>query len=164
MRYQVVTTLRRHCTMVAACVATLCISVPLHAQATAQPAKPAAATKPAATKPATPKPAAVAAPAGSPAMAPTPAKAAAPAQQPPAVAKPAASPLAPQKVPAASRVYIDINHATLTELKQIPGIGDVYGKKIIAGRPYANKTQLVSRKIIDAGLYETIQGMIIAKQ
>ena len=63
-----------------------------------------------------------------------------------------------------TRVYVDINHATVKELKNLPGIGDVYAAKIIAGRPYANKSQLVSKKIIDATLYDTIQGMIIAKQ
>jgi DNA uptake protein ComE-like DNA-binding protein len=59
---------------------------------------------------------------------------------------------------------VDINSALEAELKAIPGIGDAYAAKIIAGRPYANKTQLKSRKIIPSNVYETIKEKIIAKQ
>ena len=59
---------------------------------------------------------------------------------------------------------IDINTATKAELSALPGIGDVYSQKIIDGRPYAKKNQLKSKKIIPAGVYDKIKGMIIAKQ
>jgi len=59
---------------------------------------------------------------------------------------------------------VDINTAAEAELKAIPGIGDAYATKIIAGRPYANKTQLKSRKIIPAVLYEQVKDQLIAKQ
>jgi competence protein ComEA len=49
-------------------------------------------------------------------------------------------------------------------LKAIPGIGDVYSAKIIAGRPYKMKDQLVSRKIIPQATYDKIKEKIIAKQ
>jgi competence protein ComEA len=91
------------------------------------------------------------------------AQAAQPAK-PAQTAKPAAKPKTLDQPIKPNRVFIDINHATAKELKQIPGIGDAYAKKIIDGRPYANKTQLVSKKILSQELYETIQGMIIAKQ
>jgi competence protein ComEA len=59
---------------------------------------------------------------------------------------------------------VDVNSATEAELKAIPGIGDAYAAKIIAGRPYANKTQLKSRKIVPAVLYEQVKDQLIAKQ
>ena len=58
---------------------------------------------------------------------------------------------------------LDINTATPDQLKQLPGIGDAYSKRIIDGRPYAAKTQLVSRGILPKATYDGISGQIIAK-
>ena len=63
----------------------------------------------------------------------------------------------------AKATLIDINSATEAELKAVPGIGAAYAAKIIAGRPYANKTQLKSRKILPGTVYEQVKEMIIAK-
>ena len=59
---------------------------------------------------------------------------------------------------------VDINSATKEQLSALPGIGDKYSDKIIAGRPYANKSQLVSKKVLPQGVYNKISGMIVAKQ
>jgi DNA uptake protein ComE-like DNA-binding protein len=59
---------------------------------------------------------------------------------------------------------VDLNTATDAELKAVPGIGDAYAAKIIAGRPYANKAQLKSRKIMPKLTYEQVKDLIIAKQ
>ncbi|HIJ87477.1 MAG TPA: helix-hairpin-helix domain-containing protein [Desulfuromonadales bacterium] len=58
---------------------------------------------------------------------------------------------------------VDINTASPAELKAIPGIGDAYSEKIIAGRPYANKAQLKSRNILPTNVYEQVKELIIAK-
>ncbi len=59
---------------------------------------------------------------------------------------------------------VDINSATDTELKAVPGIGDAYASKIIAGRPYANKAQLKSRNVVPGTVYEKIKDLIVARQ
>jgi hypothetical protein len=62
------------------------------------------------------------------------------------------------------RDLIDINHASLEELKTLPGVQDALAAKIIRNRPYANKTQLSSKGIVSAAAYRRIRPLIIAKQ
>jgi competence protein ComEA len=59
---------------------------------------------------------------------------------------------------------LDINTATAEQLKALPGIGDKYSAKIIAGRPYVNKSQLVSKDIVPQATYNKIQDKIVAKK
>jgi DNA uptake protein ComE-like DNA-binding protein len=78
---------------------------------------------------------------------------------------PAAKPVALDKAtPAARADLMDVNSATEDQLKTLPGIDVVYAGKIIAGRPYKNKTELLTRKIVPQATYRKIRYKIIAKQ
>lgn len=58
---------------------------------------------------------------------------------------------------------VDINSAGKAELKKLPGIGDAEADKIIAGRPYLTKAQLVTQNILPAMVYEGLKNQVMAK-
>lgn len=101
------------------------------------------------------------APAGSPAAAMKPASATKPTRS--AATKPATTATS-AAAPASRAEPVDINTATKTELQAIPGIGEAYSTKIIAGRPYHSKDELTRKKILPGSVYAKVKDRLIARQ
>lgn len=64
----------------------------------------------------------------------------------------------------AKAALLDINSASEAELDALPGVGEARVKKIIAGRPWGGKDDLVKKKVIPKSVYDKIKDQIIAKQ
>jgi len=79
--------------------------------------------------------------------------------QPPAAAPAAAKAAKAAPVPAK---LVDINSASRAELKTLPGVGDAEAERIIAGRPYLTKTELVTKNVMPTGPYLELRYLVVA--
>ncbi len=81
-----------------------------------------------------------------------------------APAKPSAAPAKPAAPATAEANKVDINSATREQLMKLPAIGEAIAGKIIAGRPWANKSQLLSKNVLTKSAYDKVAPLIVAKQ
>jgi competence protein ComEA len=66
-------------------------------------------------------------------------------------------------MPKAGKSLVDLNRATILDLEQLPGIGGAEADKIIHGRPYRAKADLLARRIITPSVYNQISPLVITK-
>lgn len=59
---------------------------------------------------------------------------------------------------------LDLNSATGEQLEALPGIGQAYSQRIIDGRPYQSKFDLVRKHVIPASTYRKLSGMVVVRQ
>jgi DNA uptake protein ComE-like DNA-binding protein len=67
------------------------------------------------------------------------------------------------KAPAAAAALLDLNSASKADLMKLPGVGEAISAKIIAGRPWANKAQLLSKGIVTKPVYDKLSALVIAR-
>ncbi len=64
----------------------------------------------------------------------------------------------------ASKSKLDVNTASESELRELPGVGDAYAKRIVENRPYKRKDELVRKGVVPQATYDKIKDQIIAHQ
>jgi competence protein ComEA len=85
----------------------------------------------------------------------------------PGSAHPAPAPAKPpvvQTTVAPKAGMVDINTATATDLKGLPGMTDADAAKIVQGRPYKDPSDLTAKKILSDAEYAKIKDRLVAGQ
>ena len=68
----------------------------------------------------------------------------------------------PRHAPPPAEIRVDINHATLEELLQVPGMTHSWAGRIVRFRPYHSKQDLLDRGVVNGDIYSRIKDYIIA--
>jgi|RhiMetdeSRZDD1v2_1073273.scaffolds.fasta_scaffold245467_2 competence protein ComEA len=69
-------------------------------------------------------------------------------------------PKAGEALKAVTGAPLDLNTASLDQLKALPGVGEQYAKKIVDGRPFKNVDELMSKKIVPQPVYDQIKNLV----
>jgi DNA uptake protein ComE-like DNA-binding protein len=72
-------------------------------------------------------------------------------------------PKAGEALKAITGTPLDLNTASLDQLKALPGVGEQYAKKIVDGRPFKKVDELASRKIVPQSVYDQIKSLVAVK-
>ncbi len=56
---------------------------------------------------------------------------------------------------------LDLNTASLDELKMVPGVNEATAKKIVENRPYARTDELITKKVLSKPAYDSIKEHIV---
>jgi DNA uptake protein ComE-like DNA-binding protein len=59
---------------------------------------------------------------------------------------------------------LNLNTASKDQLADLPGVTTVEAERIIAGRPYENAHELVSRQIVSQAKYDKFSDRVVAKR
>lgn len=73
-----------------------------------------------------------------------------------------AAPAKASKAPSVPAKLVDINSASPAQLKTLPGVGDAEAARIIAGRPYLSKAELVIKNVLPTGPYLQLRHHVVA--
>lgn len=145
---------------VAPALGALVLVAPLVALAGANPASPTAAK----AAPAAPASAVKATPASTMPAKAAPATSASMTAAPAKTAPASHAAAAPAKAAPAKAALVDLNTASKEDLEKLPGIGEAIAAKIVAGRPFKAKNELLTRGLVNRGEYAKLAPHVIAKQ
>ena len=65
---------------------------------------------------------------------------------------------------AAHKNLVDLNTASRARLSALPSVDNALADKIIAGRPYSSRNDLVSKNVLPADTFEKIKGRVVARK
>jgi DNA uptake protein ComE-like DNA-binding protein len=72
-------------------------------------------------------------------------------------------PKAGDAVKALTGTPLDLNSASLDQLKALPGVGEQYAKKIVDGRPFKQVDELMSKNVVPKSVYDQIKNLVAIK-